>query len=68
VRPDYQHQGIATRLVGMVAQRSKEAGCEWLHVYFGPELAPFYFEACGFDHTEAGLLDLFALPTERAGG
>ena len=43
--------------VGLLAA----AGCEWLFVDFGPELAPFYFDACGFTHTEAGLIHLTAL-------
>ncbi|UUV28716.1 hypothetical protein NQK81_28540 [Amycolatopsis roodepoortensis] len=45
-RGTHQHRGIGT------------AGCEWPHVDFVPELGPFYFGACGFRPTEAGLIRL----------
>ena len=32
--------------------------CEWLHVDFEEDLRPFYFAACGFTPTDAGLLAL----------
>jgi len=54
----YQRRGIGTRLVRVAAQHAREAGCEWLHVDFEPSLAPFYFDACGFQPTEAGLIHL----------
>jgi GNAT superfamily N-acetyltransferase len=57
-RPSHQHRGIGTALVGLAADAARSAGCEWLHVDFAPELAPFYFEACGFTATDAGLLRL----------
>lgn len=53
-----QHQGIGTELVRMAAEGARAAGCEWLHVDFTPDLAPFYFDACGFESTEAGLIHL----------
>lgn len=58
VRPDHQRRGIGTELVQIAALRAKEAGCEWLEVDFDEELAPFYFGACGFQPTPAGLLHL----------
>ena len=58
VRPDVQHQGIGTGLVRIAAQRAQDAGCEWLHVDFGGDLQPFYFDACGFERTNAGLIAL----------
>jgi GNAT superfamily N-acetyltransferase len=58
VRADLQHRGIATELVGLAAASAGRAGCEWLHVDFRDELAPFYFGACGFEPTAAGLLRL----------
>jgi len=61
-RGGHQHQGIATRVVALAAEHAREAGCEWLHVDFSPELAPFYFDACGFRPTEAGLIHLPSLP------
>ncbi len=57
-RPDHQRRGIATRLVGLAAQHAKLAGCEWLHVDFDDHLADFYFGACGFRPTTAGLIHL----------
>jgi ribosomal protein S18 acetylase RimI-like enzyme len=57
-RGTHQHRGIGTELVAVAAQRAQEAGCEWLHVDFQPELAAFYFEACGFRPTDAGLVHL----------
>jgi ribosomal protein S18 acetylase RimI-like enzyme len=61
VRPDHQRQGIGTELVRIAAQRAKEAGCEWLEVDFDEGLEPFYYDACGFVPTRAGLLHLFEL-------
>jgi GNAT superfamily N-acetyltransferase len=58
VRPDLQRRGIATELVRLCATQAAAAGCEWLHVDFRDELAPFYFDACGFEPTAAGLLRL----------
>ena len=54
----YQRKGIGTRLVKLATQHAKVAGCEWLHVDFDPELASFYFGACGFRPTDAGLIHL----------
>jgi len=34
------------------------AGCEWLHVDFEEHLRAFYFDACGFTPTDAGLMRL----------
>lgn len=63
VRPDQQRRGIGTELVRLAAQHAKEAGCEWLEVDFddASRLAPFYFGACGFRPTNAGLLHLRGL-------
>jgi GNAT superfamily N-acetyltransferase len=58
----YQRQGIATELVGRAASHAKAAGCEWLHVDFEERLAPFYFGACGFRPTPAGLIHLPSFP------
>lgn len=57
-RGSMQRRGIGTRLVALAVQHACEAGCEWLHVDFEPELEPFYLEACGFDSTPAGLIHL----------
>ena len=58
VRPDHQHAGIGTELVRRAAAHAREAGCDWLHVDFDDDLAPFYFGACGFQPTQAGLIHL----------
>jgi len=58
VAGEYQGRGIATALVGHAARHAKEAGCEWLHVDFEQHLAAFYFDACGFRPTTAGLIHL----------
>ena len=53
-----QRQGIGTELVAVAAREAAKAGCEWLHVDFDDHLAGFYFEACGFEPTQAGLIAL----------
>ena len=57
VHPDYRHRGLGRALVARAAAAARDAGCEWLHVDFDDELAPFY-AACGFAPTPAGLLRL----------
>jgi len=57
-RGELQRRGIATRVVALAAQHAQEAGCEWLHVDFEDELDDFYFGACGFEPTHAGLIRL----------
>ncbi len=54
----HQRKGIGTRIVHLAAQHAKVAGCEWLHVDFDAHLAAFYFDACGFRPTDAGLIHL----------
>jgi GNAT superfamily N-acetyltransferase len=58
VRSDLQHQGIGTELVRIATQHAKQAGCEWLHVDYREELAPFYVDACSFRPTAAALVHL----------
>lgn len=58
VRPDRQRRGVGTELVRIAALHAKAAGCEWLHVDFDEPLVPFYFDACGFASTLAGLIHL----------
>src|SRR5579862_3755303 len=54
-RRDYQRRGVPRRVVGLAAERARDGGHEWLHVDFEPQLRRFYFEACGFEPTDAGL-------------
>jgi GNAT superfamily N-acetyltransferase len=49
---------IGTDLVAAARAGAKNAGCEWLHVDFDEHLKPFYFDACGFTPTTAGLIAL----------
>ncbi|MBN9544270.1 MAG: GNAT family N-acetyltransferase [Alphaproteobacteria bacterium] len=58
VARDQQRQGHAARMVALAAERAKASGCEWLHVDFEPRLRDFYFGACGFKPTDAGLIAL----------
>jgi len=57
-RDSFQRSGIGTRLVRLAAKHAKASGCQWLHVDFEPHLRTFYFDACGFRSTDAGLIDL----------
>ncbi|MEP6661086.1 MAG: GNAT family N-acetyltransferase [Acidimicrobiales bacterium] len=51
-------RGVGTRLVALAADGARAAGCEWLHVDFDDHLHDFYFRACGFRPTNAGLIAL----------
>jgi GNAT superfamily N-acetyltransferase len=53
-----RRSGVGTHLVSLARERAREAGCEWLHVDFEDDLAPFYLGACGFTATRAGLIRL----------
>lgn len=58
---EFQRRGIGATVVGFAAMHAKAAGCEWLHVDFDDELELFYFDACGFRPTKAGLIHLPSL-------
>lgn len=58
VRSSHQHRGIGSELVRRAIEAARQAGCTWVHVDFTDDLAPFYFEACGFRSTAAGVLNL----------
>lgn len=51
-------QGVGTALVAAATDGARSAGCEWLHVDFEDHLRDFYFGACGFTPTNAGLIQL----------
>ena len=55
---DMRRQGLGKGLVEVARDEARAAGCEWLHVDFDEELSRFYFEACGFRATPAGLIEL----------
>jgi ribosomal protein S18 acetylase RimI-like enzyme len=58
VAPRVGRQGIGRQLVAVAAAEARAAGCEWLHVDFEDHLRSFYFDACGFTPTNAGLIAL----------
>lgn len=65
-RGSHQRRGIGRMLVEVAVVNAAAAGCEWLFVDFEAELAPFYVDACGFTHTEAGLIRLKSVPSNSA--
>ena len=58
VARDQQRRGHAARMVALAVEHAKTSGCEWLHADFEPQLRDFYFKACGFKRTDAGLIAL----------
>lgn len=60
VAPDRQGEGIGAELVRRAVAAAADAGCDWLHVDFEPDLAGFYAR-CGFGPTRSGLM---RLPTQ----
>ena len=60
VAKSIRRHGIGTELVAVAVTEAREAGCEWLHVDFEDHLRSFYFEGCGFESTNAGLIALRA--------
>ncbi|MEI2654277.1 MAG: GNAT family N-acetyltransferase [Microthrixaceae bacterium] len=58
VHPSRHRRGIGRQLVIEAVDASRAAGCEWLHVDFDDDLRSFYFDACGFKPTNAGLIAL----------
>jgi GNAT superfamily N-acetyltransferase len=57
VLPNYRNRGIGTMLIRHAAREAGDAGAEWLHVDYAPELEPFYV-ASGFRPSRAGVLRL----------
>jgi GNAT superfamily N-acetyltransferase len=53
-----RRRGVGAGLVAVAVREARAAGCEWLHVDFDDHLRPFYFDACGFRPTDAGLIAL----------
>jgi GNAT superfamily N-acetyltransferase len=53
-----RHRGVGVELVRRAREAASDAGCEYLHVDFEDDLRPFYFDACGFTATTAGLIQL----------
>ncbi|MGH8935863.1 MAG: GNAT family N-acetyltransferase [Acidimicrobiia bacterium] len=59
VSPRARRRGVGTQLIAVATREARAAGCEWLHVDFEAQLRPFYFDACGFQPTHAGLIALY---------
>jgi len=53
-----RRRGIGVELVRHARDGARQAGCDYLHVDFDDDLRPFYFDACGFRPTNAGLIEL----------
>lgn len=60
VAVDARRRRVGSRLIEVVRHEARAAGCEWLHVDFDEDLAPFYVDATGFTPAAAGLIDLTA--------
>ena len=58
VAPSHQRNGIGARIVAAARDEARGAGCDWLHVDFDEHHRDFYFDACGFTPTTAGLIRL----------
>jgi GNAT superfamily N-acetyltransferase len=66
VHPDHRRERVGSRLVATAVAEARRVGCEWIEVDFddAERLAPFYFDACGFRPTHAGLIHLRDLPND----
>ena len=51
-------KGVGAQLVAVAVEGARTGGCDWLHVDFDDHLRHFYFQACGFAPTNAGLIRL----------
>ncbi|QXE38685.1 GNAT family N-acetyltransferase [Streptomyces sp. GMY02] len=58
VAQHHQGQGVGGALIAAAAREARAAKCEWLHVDFEEHLRAFYFNACGFKESTAGLIAL----------
>ena len=63
-RPVRGRQGIGTQVVATARKVARAAGCEFLHVDFDDDLRSFYYDACGFVPSNAGLIDLTSAQSE----
>ena len=56
VKPDFQRQGIATKMVRRAAKDIRDEGIRCIQVVFDPSLEEFY-SRCGFHIVKAGIID-----------
>ncbi len=54
----YRHRGVATEMIRICTKEARGARCEWLHVDFVDPLRAFYFDRCGFETTNGGVIKL----------
>ena len=55
---EYRHRGVGVSLVFAARDGARAAGCDVLHVGFDESLRSFYIDACGFQATLGGLMEL----------
>ena len=53
-----RHMGIGRSLVETAIATVSSSDLEWLHVDFDDDLSAFYIDACGFEPSRAGLIEL----------
>jgi GNAT superfamily N-acetyltransferase len=53
-----RRRGIGARMIALAVEKSRAAGCQWLHADFDDDLSSFYLDSCGFVATPAGLIEL----------
>lgn len=53
-----RHRGVGVAVVHAAREGARAAGCEFLHVGFDDDLRAFYIDACGFEPTLGGLIEL----------
>jgi GNAT superfamily N-acetyltransferase len=53
-----RRRGIGVGVVSVARDGARAAGCEWLHVDFDDDLRDFYYKACGFTPSNAGVISL----------
>lgn len=58
VASNVRRAGVGKQLIATASKHAQDTGCKWLHVDFEDHLEQFYFDACGFRPTKAGLIDL----------
>jgi len=57
VDPEWQRQGLGTRLLANISQEFEKSGIGIIHADFTSENASFY-ESCGFQSSFAGIMHL----------
>lgn len=58
VAGSHRGRAIGASVVARAVEGCRDAGCEYVHVDFDADLAPFYVDRCGFAPVTAGLLEL----------